>query len=476
MPKLIVSFVTLAVLVSCAPQIKEQPPTLNGVWQSLGSGWQLEVKDSMAYVMYDVTQISCLPNGNGDLEEIAPYLQLHNDTLSLTKGVITYNFIRMDALPRPCQEPLSDTLRYDPLHNFEVFAATVGEHYAFFGLNGIDWETLYRTQKVKLNRNSTDLELYQVLQETLQQLDDNHGFLEATPELYAEMEDQMPSAPIGQETDLPEYGDFEVAQKVAEHHLLEEMTEDSWLIQWGKLAENFGYLQVKAMWLFADLQVPKALVEELGYVDAYIKMAGKRFEAKYIEEEVLGVSKIMDRAMHDLSDFDSMVIDLRFNGGGQDAVGFEILSRFLPEQRWPVAKQQLRMGNGHTAAHPIYIEGSKNAFGKPVYVLTSPQTGSAAEAFAIATMAFEHIKRIGAPTMGATSTALEKTLPNGWSFAISNEIYMDTQGLNYENKGVPVDYELPYPKDRQTFFRKVVNDLDGDKNAILRAIDDLSKW
>lgn len=133
------------------------------------------------------------------------------------------------------------------------------------------------------------------------------------------------------------------------------------------------------------------------------------------------------------------------------------------------------MGDGHTAAHPIYIEGSKNTFGKPVYVLTSPQTGSAAEAFAIATMAFEHIKRIGAPTMGATSTALEKTLPNGWSFAISNEIYMDTQGLNYENRGVPVDYELPYPKDRQAFFSNVVNDLDGDKNAILRAIDELSK-
>lgn len=339
MPKLIVSIVTLAVLASCAPQIKEQPPTLNGVWQSLGSGWQLEVKDSMAYDLYDITQISCLPNGNGDFEEISPYLRLHNDTLSLTKGVITYNFIRMDALARPCQEPLSDTLRYYPLHNFEVFAATIREHYAFFGLNGIHWETLYRTQKAKLNQNSTDLELYQVLQQTLQQLDDNHGFLEATPELYAEMEDQMPSTPIGHETDLPEYGDFEVAQKVAEHHLLEEMTEDSWLIQWGKLAENIGYLQVKAMWLFADLQVPEALIEELGYVDAYIKMAGERFEAKYIEEEVLGVSKIMDRAMHDLSAFDSMVIDLRFNGGGQDAVGFEILSRFLPEQRWPVAKQ-----------------------------------------------------------------------------------------------------------------------------------------
>ncbi len=52
-------------------------------------------------------------------------------------------------------------------------------------------------------------------------------------------------------------------------------------------------------------------------------------------------------------------------------------------------------------------------------------TGSAAELFALATMSLPHIKRIGSTTTGAMSTALEKKLPNGWDFALSNEIFMD---------------------------------------------------
>ena len=83
--------------------------------------------------------------------------------------------------------------------------------------------------------------------------------------------------------------------------------------------------------------------------------------------------------------------------------------------------------------------------------------------------------RIGEHTMGALSTTLDKTLPNGWLFSISNEIYMDNDGLAYENIGVPVDYEIEYPADRQSFFRTVKNDLVADKNNVLQAIETLNK-
>ncbi len=122
---------------------------------------------------------------------------------------------------------------------------------------------------------------------------------------------------------------------------------------------------------------------------------------------------------------------------------------------------------------PLFIEGTKNAYTKPVYVLTSQQTRSAAEAFSIATMPMHNVKRIGSPTSGGMSTALGKVLPNGWVFSISNEIYMDNQGTDYENVGIPVDFEKPYPKDRQTFFRSIVNDLETDKHNILHAIENL---
>ncbi len=42
-------------------------------------------------------------------------------------------------------------------------------------------------------------------------------------------------------------------------------------------------------------------------------------------------------------------------------------------------------------------------------------------------------------TRGALSDILSKTLPNGWSLGLSNEIYHDSQGICYEAIGIPPD-------------------------------------
>ena len=140
-----------------------------------------------------------------------------------------------------------------------------------------------------------------------------------------------------------------------------------------------------------------------------------------------------------------------------------------------VANHKYSYGGRHTPIDPINIKGAANPYLKPVYILTSPQTGSAAEVFCMAGMAMPHVKRIGSATEVAMSTTLDKFLPNGWEFAVSNEVYMDKQGICYENIGVPVHYELDYVKERQAFFRMVVNDLEKDKQNILKAIEALEK-
>lgn len=449
--------------------------SIDGIWQSIGSGWYLEILDSTRYVIYDVTSISCLPNRKGDLEEMMSSLTLMKDTLSLLKGVITYQFTRADKLPDLCITPLSKEKQQSPLYNFEVFAETVKEHYAFKELNQINWEKLYNNQKSKITENSSDAELYLILEETLEKLNDNHAYLEANEKVYNEIDQLKSSQELpAEEEHNPEYGDFQIAAMVVKNHLQEEMTKDSWLIQWGKLTDDIGYIQIKAMWLYADLDIPKSMIEKMGFVDAYVTTFHQMYEGEYIEKEVIGVRKIMDKVMADLSTMKSIVMDVRFNGGGQDAVSFEILSRFI-QGKLQVATQQLRYGNQFSPTLPLYIQGVQNSYSKPVYVLTSPQTGSAAEAFSIATFAMDHVKRMGSPTSGAMSTALEKELPKGWDFSISNEIYMDNQGNCYENIGIPVDFDLQYPRDRQTFFRNVANDLEGDKQDILKAIEAINE-
>ena len=470
----------LLVVCACKNKPTQKKETLNGTWESVGSGWILEIKDSTSYQFYDLTSISCVPIRKGSFKELQKSLTLENDTLNLLTGVITNKFTRSKTLPQLCVETKTEKNK-NPLYNFEVFAETVKEHYAFFELNKINWNQLYKQQKGKLTEKSTDVELYQVIEETLELLKDNHAFLEATDKVNTELEKQS-NKEQKEKTDienLREIGDFEVAGIVAKHHLQEDLTRDYKLkfplIQWGKMNDDVGYIQVKSMWLFANLDVPKKRIEEVGYADAFVETFHQMYDGEYITEEVKEVTKIMDMVMKDLSGMKSIIIDVRFNGGGQDAVGFEILSRFIPKGKLQIATQKLRYGNQFTPILPLYIDGKTNAFTKPVYVLTSKQTGSAAEALSIATMAMQNVKRIGSATSGAMSTALEKKLPNGWSFAISNEIYMDNNGKSYENIGVPIDYNLDYSNERQTFFRSVVNDLEADKQNILKAISKLEE-
>lgn len=465
-----------AVLVSCV-QSKEEPKTLNGIWKSLGSGWVLQIQDSTEYTLYDVTQISCLQNRNSQLDEIIGNLSLDNDTLSWTKGVITYRFVKAEESLEPCTTPLTEVQKQNALFNFDVFAETVEEHYAFFELNQIQWDSLHSAQRNKVVQDSSEVNLYTVIDETLTLLNDNHAYLEVSDALYEKLEADVEEESSDEENNLetlPEYGDLQIAGMITQNYLQEEMTQDSKFIRWGKINDRLGYIQIMTMWLHANLDIPQALIDENGYVDAYVETFHQMYEGDYIDKEAKAVATVMEKAMNDLRSMDEIVLDVRFNGGGQDAVSFAILKHFVGEKTH-IANQKLRYGSQFSPKLPLYIEGVSKPFLKPVYVLTSQQTGSAAEAFSIATLALPHCKRIGSATSGAMSTALEKTLPNGWAFSISNEIYMDLNDKIYENVGIPVDYDLKYPEDRQDFFRYVADDLESDKQNIFKAIESLRR-
>lgn len=468
-------FVLIALNTLSCNTDKKNNSSINGVWQSIGSGWILHIQDSARYSFHDITRISCLPARQANLDELKTSLALSNDTLFYNKGVMTYKFIRSSILPELCTEALTEEKARDVLFNFEVFAETVREHYAFMELNDIRWPDLYEEQKKKLIENPTETGLYSILEETLEILNDNHAFLEATDEFYEVLEHlENEDVDIAPDEDLKEYGDFVIADMVVGHHLKEDLTKDSWLIKWGRMENNIGYIQVKAMWLYADLEIPQTLIDEKGYVDAFVETFHEMHEGEYINREVEGVRKIMNNVMTDLNDTDSIVIDVRFNGGGQDAVTYEILRHFNAEKSH-VAKTKLVHEDSFSPILTLSLEASSDSYLNPVFILTSPQSGSAAESFAMVTMSLSHVKRIGSHTQGALSTALEKTLPNGWVFSISNEVSMDNDGNSYENVGIPVDYELHYPEDRQTFFRSVANDLEMDKQNILKAMKALDR-
>ena len=64
--------------------------------------------------------------------------------------------------------------------------------------------------------------------------------------------------------------------------------------------------------------------------------------------------------------------------------------------------------------------------------------------------------RIGSNTEGIFSDVLEKRLPNGWNYGLSNEVYQSLDGNNYENIGVEPHHYIDYPKDEQEFYKKLM--------------------
>ena len=49
--------------------------------------------------------------------------------------------------------------------------------------------------------------------------------------------------------------------------------------------------------------------------------------------EILGVEFIMDKVLKDLNETSSIIIDLRFNGGGYETVSLKLLSYFIKDEK-----------------------------------------------------------------------------------------------------------------------------------------------
>jgi C-terminal processing protease CtpA/Prc len=75
-------------------------------------------------------------------------------------------------------------------------------------------------------------------------------------------------------------------------------------------------------------------------------------------------------------------------------------------------------------------------------LLTCDSVFSGGECFALALKQLPYVTIIGDRTNGIFSYQLEKTLPNGWEYRLSYQMYFSPDMVCYEGEGVPVDIEL----------------------------------
>ena len=467
----ILKVMILLLVISCN---KKQPDTIDGVYEQVGYGRIVKVEDG-EFILADVTNISCIPLMEGEITDFGENLTYSNDTLSLRDGINNYSYIRIADAPLICKSDSKERKEAlakanDPEYNFEVLWETFKDHYAYFELRNVDPIKMYKTYRPRITSKTTEVELFFIMSDMLDSFDDGHIGISASDEIEDAAEALAKDEEHDEAVDKKEFGDFVIADMVANHYLEESIkSSDNKAINWGLMENNIGYLQIKLMMGHANLNLPDSLKGN-AYWQAYFRKFENMSSDAHTILEIKGLNKTLDEVMVDFAKTDAIILDVRFNGGGKDEVAMEIIKRFNPIKH-EVFNKKAKLNDGYTKPNHVFLEASENPYTKPVYLLTSQQSASATEIMVMSSLQLKNVTRVGAHTEGVFSDVLDKELPNGWEIGLSSEVYLDTEGNNYEGKGIPPHINLEYPLDSQDFFRQVANDLDADKNAILKTIN-----
>jgi carboxyl-terminal processing protease len=157
--------------------------------------------------------------------------------------------------------------------------------------------------------------------------------------------------------------------------------------------------------------------------------------------------QLFDSLLYLLSNTNSLIIDLRANGGGHG--GLELASRFTKTKTLTHYKSRKLKGNYETFSElePQYIlPNNGTQYLKQVIILTNDKTASSAEDFTISLYKQDNIITIGTNTSGMLSDMYGAELTNKISFTLSNEVYYSTEKEILEDKGVPVTIKVSNTK------------------------------
>ncbi|MYN01387.1 hypothetical protein GTP41_04655 [Pseudoduganella sp. DS3] len=151
-------------------------------------------------------------------------------------------------------------------------------------------------------------------------------------------------------------------------------------------------------------------------------------------------------AFDEIAKSSALVIDVRRNGGGNSMVGYKILAT-LDTQAFMTSRWATRDYKPSWRAWgkemPMYSEAPdvmqpdpKRHYAKPVLVLTSAATFSAAEDFAVAFDGMQRGALVGEPTGGSTGQPLFIKLPGGGAARICTKLDTYADGRAFVGVGV----------------------------------------
>lgn len=438
-----------------------------GVWHRPGYGELIHITESDASV-YEVNTVGCLIQSsttNADFLENTEHFEVLSDESQMTHQalgdteVFRKYYTKIDELPGVCADGLDSST--NPIDVFEHFWHTFNDHYAFFDQRDVDWQSLYQIYRPKVNESTNDEELFALMSEMLSPLEDGHVFLDSPSQMFNKQKQNSFDKFINKQLEMAKVNNPDIEQSALIEMYVElqeqykqifsqyvdletvesyEDGADDDNITWAKTSDNVGIISITSM---SD------------YYQGQLKNA---------ETESEGASLAMQQAIESLENTDALIIDIRRNSGGSDAVQLAMASYFTDQVR-PVYTRHVSVKSGSLSKQTINVSPGTMFYNKPVYLLVGPATSSAGETFAIAMSMMPNVLLVGQHTWGAMSDMLPKQLLNGWQVTLSNESIHTLDGESHEVTGIAPDFIITefsmqdYWVGRSTAIDWVLNDL-----------------
>ncbi|MEM6485746.1 MAG: S41 family peptidase [Pseudomonadota bacterium] len=415
--------------------VDDLPSTHRGVWQSDGYGYLLDLSGKQLAV-YDITADVCIYNKLNSrvlshyINKTAIRFVAGTGRLEFATPLDEYaiELYRRDSLPKRCSDRPSDAAEA----SFDAFVSFMRTHYAFFDLYGVDWERQAAVGRSRLNLDTTQAQLFEILSAMIEPLRDGHLTLSGT------IDGQAAEAKPGvSEVDLAfsriagktQGSSRDLSNKFLKHYWFEEIPETllkgqgqlraNKFIQYGVMSDDIGYIAIATTAAYAG----RGPFHE-------------REDLQVLHETLDEVITLFER-----SKVKAVVIDLSINFGGYSFPAWELASRFAADSF--VAYRKQAQDSQYQKPHVVVVRPSeRQRYLGPVYVLTSDMTVSGGEEMTMALRALPRTVHMGEATRGALSDVLEKRLPNGWVLTMSNELYEGPEGQLWEGRGIPPELPL----------------------------------
>ena len=328
-----------------------------------------------------------------------------------------------------------------PIENFEKLWKEFDLRYANFDAKQVHWDEVYEKHRILINERTTNRQLFEISCSMLQELNDGHVTI--NPSFKEKDIECGPPYTFTLETAFDT--DDRVSQFVSVMNL--ELTRN-------------GFSKPMKKKLSEDTNFQYRVSDSFGYL-RLDEMTEKNTFGKF--------NRALDEAIKAFYTKKGLIIDLRFNGGGWDYSAYKLASRFIAKGKTIGHFERMRIKGTDEYTQMKYRKvksKGKKQFAKPIVILTSDFTASAAEVFVLLMRELPNVSLIGENTEGIFSDMYEFKLPNKWTVTLSHQQYFSQNKENFEGRGISPDI-------------KIVNTRADIKNqrdpVIQKAIDHLKK-